>query len=98
MYAEIEPLLMIRPPRGSCAAIARNAACAHRNVPVTFVSTTRCQSSNASSATGADGPQPGVVEQQVDAPEAVDRRREQGVAPTPATVTSVGTASPSPSR
>ena len=36
---------MIRPPRGSWAAIARNAACAHRNEPVRFVSTTRFQSS-----------------------------------------------------
>jgi hypothetical protein len=55
-WAEIEPLLMMRPPRGSCAFMTRYAACAHRNAPVRFVSTTAFQSSTASSSSGAEGP------------------------------------------
>src|SRR5512146_793385 len=39
-YAEIDPLLMIRPPRGSWAFISLMACCAHRNAPVRLVSTT----------------------------------------------------------
>ena len=39
-WAEIEPLLMMRPPRGSCAFIMRIASCAHRNAPVRLASTT----------------------------------------------------------
>ncbi len=42
-WAEIEPLLMMRPPRGDCAFIARNAPCAHRNMPVRLTSTTERQ-------------------------------------------------------
>ena len=44
-WAEIEPLLMIRPPIGSWAFIMLMACWVQRNVPVRFVSTTRCQSS-----------------------------------------------------
>ena len=44
-WAEIEPLLMIRPPIGCCAFIILIACWVQRNVPVRFVSTTRCQSS-----------------------------------------------------
>src|SRR6516162_8652529 len=38
--AEIEPLLMMRPPRGSCAFIRRIASCAQRKEPVRLASTT----------------------------------------------------------
>ena len=38
--AEIDPLLMIRPPCGSCSFICRYAACAHRNAPLRLTSTT----------------------------------------------------------
>ena len=44
-WAEIEPLLMIRPPMGSCAFMILIASWVQRNVPVRLVSTTRCQSS-----------------------------------------------------
>ncbi len=42
--AEIEPLLMIRPPRGSWSFMARNAAWAQRKAPVRLTSTTARQS------------------------------------------------------
>jgi hypothetical protein len=38
--AEIEPLLMMRPPRGCCAFISLMASCAHRNAPVRLTATT----------------------------------------------------------
>ena len=48
---------MIRPPCGSCSFICRYAACAHRNAPVRFTSTTVRQSSYDRSSTGtARGP------------------------------------------
>src|SRR5213080_2020154 len=38
--ADIEPLLMILPPRGSWLFISLNASCTHRNAPVRLMSTT----------------------------------------------------------
>ena len=60
--AEIEPLLMMRPPAGSCRFMIAIARCAHRNEPVRFVSTARCQclSSSSSSGTGGD-PTPALL-------------------------------------
>src|SRR5215475_1195336 len=43
--AEIEPLLMMRPPRGVWLFIIRNASCVHRNAPVRLMSTTACHCS-----------------------------------------------------
>src|SRR5262245_32169768 len=37
-WADIEPLLMIRPPCGVCAFMILIASCVHRNEPVTLVS------------------------------------------------------------
>src|SRR6266581_4461966 len=54
--AEIEPLLMIRPPCGSCAFIIRTACWAQRKTPVRLVSTTRCQSARSISSACAAGP------------------------------------------
>src|SRR6266516_7589305 len=54
--AEIEPLLMIRPPCGSWAFISRTACWAHRKTPVRLVSTTRCQSARSISSACAAGP------------------------------------------
>ena len=56
MCAEIEPLLMIRPPRGSWAFIVRTACWAHTKAPVRLVSTTRCQSARSISSAWAAGP------------------------------------------
>src|SRR5215831_14631502 len=39
-WADTEPLLMMRPPRGSWLFITRNACCVHRNAPVRLVSMT----------------------------------------------------------
>ena len=39
-WAEIDPLLMMRPPLGVWSFMIRNASWVHRKVPVRFVSTT----------------------------------------------------------
>src|SRR5258707_3898300 len=39
-WAEIEPLLMIRPPRGCWLFMILKASCVHRNAPVRLVSNT----------------------------------------------------------
>src|SRR5215467_5043223 len=60
--AEIEPLLMIRPPRGSWSLITRNAAWVHRNAAVRFTPTTDCQSANDTSSSGTGGrPRPALL-------------------------------------
>ena len=91
--AEIEPLLMIRPPRGSWAFITRNASRMPRKAPVRLVSTTRRQSSTVRSSSGT-GRRP--------IPALLKRRSTRPNAPTAASnrartesgsVTSVGTAS-----
>src|SRR5580693_5400000 len=51
VWAEIEPLLMIRPPAGRCAFIIATAWCAHRNEPVRLVATIDCQPSGVTSST-----------------------------------------------
>src|SRR5690606_4046972 len=53
--AEIDPLLMMRPPRGDCSFITRNACWVQRKGPVRFVSTTLRHSSNVSSSRGRPG-------------------------------------------
>src|SRR5579884_4138905 len=55
VWAEIEPLLMMRPPRGDCSFISRNDACVQRNAPVRLTSTTRRHCSNVSFSSGAGG-------------------------------------------
>src|SRR4051812_17298624 len=61
--AEIEPLLMMRPPRGSWLFMMRNACCVHRNAPVRFVSITRrhCSNGRSSSATPSGVPTPALL-------------------------------------
>ena len=44
-WAETEPLLMIRPPMGSCAFMTLKACCVHRKTPVRLTSTTPCHCS-----------------------------------------------------
>src|SRR5215813_11085470 len=55
VWAEIEPLLMIRPPLGDWRFISAIARWAHRKAPVRLVSTTRRQRSNVSSSSGTAG-------------------------------------------
>ena len=60
--AEMEPLLMIRPPRGVWAFMMRIASCVHRNDPLRLVSTTRCHCSSVSSYIGTAGaPMPALL-------------------------------------
>ena len=71
---------MIRPPCGTCSFMIRNAPWVIRNAPVRLVSTTACQvSSGRLLDRGRRRASPGVVEQQVESPEEVVDRREQGV-------------------
>src|SRR5438034_2638053 len=53
--AEIEPLLMMRPPRGSCDFISLTACCAHRNAPVRLTPTTALHCSYVRSSIGIPG-------------------------------------------
>src|ERR1700730_18855341 len=54
LCAEIDLLLMMRPPRGCCAFMILNASCVHKNAPVRFTSTTafHCSGVMSSSAMG----------------------------------------------
>src|SRR5690349_19158748 len=54
-YAETEPLLMMRPPRGSCARMTRNASRVQRNAPVRLTATARFQVSRSSASMSAAG-------------------------------------------
>src|SRR5215813_2300768 len=54
-WAEIEPLLMMRPPLGSWAFIWRNASCVHRKAPVKLVLTAECHWSYVRSSSGTEG-------------------------------------------
>ena len=60
--AEMEPLLMIRPPRGVWSCMIRNASCVQRNAPVRLVSTTAFQRSRERSSSGTGGaPMPALL-------------------------------------
>ena len=52
VVAEIEPLLMIRPPRGDCTFMTRKASLQHRNAPVRFTPMTWFHFSTRSSSMG----------------------------------------------
>ena len=68
--AEIDPLLMIRPPARVLRFISRNACCVARNAPVRLMSTTARQVSTDRSSIGRRRRRPpGVVEEQVEPPE-----------------------------
>src|ERR1700687_4361390 len=56
LYAEIDPLLMMRPPRGCCAFMILNASCVHKNAPVRFTSTTAFHCSGVTSSSAMGGP------------------------------------------
>jgi len=53
--AEIDPLLMMRPPCGACDFMRRMACCAHRNEPVRLTATTALHCSNVRSSSGTAG-------------------------------------------
>src|SRR5580704_13767957 len=94
--AEIEPLLMIRPPRGSWAFIIRTACWAHRKAPVRLVSTTRCQSARSISSGWAAGPnRPALFTSRSRRPQR-SRTASKSAATDGAEVTSAGTTSADP--
>ena len=69
-WAEMDPLLMIRPPRGVWSFISLIASCVHRNTPVRLMSTTFFHCSNVRSSMLIGGaPDAGIVEQDVEAAE-----------------------------
>src|SRR6266581_46389 len=95
--AEIEPLLMIRPPCGSCAFIIRTACWAHRKAPVRLVSTTRCQSARSISSAWAAGPNsPALFTSRSSRPHR-SRTASKSAATDGGEVTSAGTTSAVPS-
>src|ERR1700736_1944747 len=51
-WAETDPLLMMRPPRGCWLFIMRNACCAQRNEPVRLTATTFDHCSSVRSSIG----------------------------------------------
>ena len=85
----------MRPPRGCCAFISRNASCVHRNAPVRFTSTTALPLLDGRRLRAERrAPTARVVEQHVEPPEA--RRAtvvEQAARTESGSVTSVATAS-----
>src|SRR5258708_1128420 len=92
-WAEMEPLLMIRPPRGRWPFITLNASCVQRKAPVRFVSTTALHCSNVRSSNGTDGaPMPALLNRRSSRPNAsvVARNRAETEA---GSATSRGTAS-----
>src|SRR4051812_29886532 len=54
--AEMEPLLMMRPPGGVWSFIIRYAACAQRKTPFKFTPTTDCHCSKLRFSNGTPGP------------------------------------------
>mmetsp|Transcript_20268 Transcript_20268/g.47331 ORF Transcript_20268/g.47331 Transcript_20268/m.47331 type:complete len:266 (-) Transcript_20268:1001-1798(-) len=62
LSADTDPLLMIRPPLGTCCFMSLMASREHKNVPVRFVPTHRSQASVGSSSTGTCGaPTPALL-------------------------------------
>ena len=55
LSAEMEPLLMMRPPCGDCAFIRRKACCEHRKGAVRLVATAWFHCSRLSSSNGRPG-------------------------------------------
>ena len=51
--ADSDPLLMMRPPRGTCVRIRRNAARVHRKAPVRLTCSVLIQSSRVIFSAGA---------------------------------------------
>src|SRR5882724_6146480 len=89
----MEPLLMMRPPRGCWLFMILIASCVHRNEPVRLVSTTAFHFSNGSSSRGTGGaPMPALLKRRSSRPKtcfvcAKRARMDSG------SLTSVGTTS-----
>src|SRR5579872_762817 len=69
--AEIEPLLMMRPPRGTWVFMSRNASWVQRKAPVRLVSTTAFHWSYVRSSSGTAGaPIPALLNSRSNRPRA----------------------------
>ena len=78
--AAIDPLLMIRPPRGTCVLHEPERTLGHQERAGQIGLDDRAPGLDRQVLDrGGRRPSPGVVEQQVEPPEAVADRREQGV-------------------
>src|SRR5207244_2523058 len=70
-WAEMEPLLTIRPPRGSWLVMSLIASCVQRKAPVRLTSTTEVHCSKVTSSSGTGGaPEPGVLKRRARRPHA----------------------------
>ena len=68
-WADMDPLLSIRPPRGSCFFIALIACCVQRKAPVRFTSTTDLHCSKVRSSRGTGGaPEPALLNRRSNRP------------------------------
>src|SRR5439155_22240405 len=71
VWAEIEPLLMIRPPRGFWSFMILKASCVHRNEPVRLVSTTAFHCSTLRSSSRPAAPMPALLNRRSSRPKAL---------------------------
>src|SRR5712691_11614615 len=70
--AEIDPLLMMRPPRGSWLFISLKASCVHRKAPVRLMSTTFFHCAYVRSSSGIGGaPTPALLNSRSRRPKAL---------------------------
>ena len=91
VWAEIEPLLMMRPPRGLWLFMIRNASWVHRNEPVRLVSTTARHCSTERSSRGMAGaPIPALLNRRSSRPKTSTVRVKRARMDS-GSVTSVGT-------
>src|ERR1022692_2661531 len=95
-WAEIEPLLTIRPPRGVCAFMILMASCAHKNGPVRLTLTTALHCSQLRCSIGMPGaPMPALLKSRSSRPKASFTLANRAFTAS-GLPTSVGTASISP--
>ena len=95
VWAEMDPLLMMRPPRGCWVFIRRTAPCAHKNAPVRFVSMTLRHCTSESSSNGTPGTlTPALLNKTSNRPN-TSLMRAKSARTEDSSVTSVGTTSQS---
>src|SRR3989442_357676 len=70
-WAEMDPLLTIRPPRGSWLFMSLIASCVQRKAPVRLTSTTEVHCSKVTSSSGTGGaPEPALLKRRSNRPNA----------------------------
>src|SRR5438445_9701929 len=92
-WAEMEPLLTIRPPRGCWFFMTLIASCVQRKAPVRFASTTDFHCSKVTSSRGTGGaPEPALLNRRSNRPNASTARAKSAFTDC-GSPTSVGTPS-----